>query len=97
MSSLDLSNAGRPIEAGVILLGSMEILDVAPIDLVHGMSKNVDILPITDELKAKAPEINIQWITKEGLPSKLSSNITIQVTVLISSLFIPSISNAASN
>jgi hypothetical protein len=34
MSSLDLSNAGRPIEAGVILLDSMEILDLAPIDFL---------------------------------------------------------------
>jgi hypothetical protein len=97
MSSLDLSNAGRPIEAGVILLGSMEILDVAPIDLLHGISKNVDILPITDGLKAKAPEINIHWITEEGKPSKLSSNITIQATVHISSFYIPSMSHAASN
>lgn len=97
MSCLDFSNARRPIEAGVILLGSMEILDVAPIDLLHGISKNVDILPITDELKAKAPEINIHWITEEGEPSKLSSNITIQATVHIGSLFFRSISLTTSN
>ena len=79
---LNLSNPGRPIEAGVILVGETEILDVAPMDLLHGISKSfVEMLPLPDELKAKAPEINFHWVTETGQPAKLTSNITMQATV----------------
>lgn len=83
MSSFDLSSSSRPIEAGVILLGGeTEILDVAPIDLLHGISKKfVHMLPVSDEIKAKAPEINFHWVTETGKPGKLTSNITIPATV----------------
>jgi hypothetical protein len=68
--SLNLSNPGRPIEAGVILMGETEILDVAPIDLLHGIGKKfVEALPLSDELKAKALDVNFHWITeKVSLP-----------------------------
>jgi hypothetical protein len=80
--SFDLSNPDRPIEAGVILMGETEILDVAPIDLLHGISKSfIESLPLPDELKAKAPHINFHWITETGTPATLTSNITITATV----------------
>lgn len=82
MSSFDLSSPGRPIEAGVILMGEAEILDVGQIDILNGISANfVDMLPLPDELKAKAPKINFHWVTESGNPAKLSSNMTIQATV----------------
>ena len=80
--SFQLSNPNRPIEAGVILMGETEILDVAPIDLIHGIStKFINNLPFSDELKAKAPDVNFHWITETGEPGKLSSNIKIPATV----------------
>lgn len=79
---VDLSNPGRTLEAGVILMGVTEILDVAPIDYLYGLSKHfVAALPISDELRAKAIDINFHWITENGVPGKLTSNMTIPVTV----------------
>ncbi|KAH7406351.1 class I glutamine amidotransferase-like protein [Phaeosphaeria sp. MPI-PUGE-AT-0046c] len=81
MSTFDLSNPGRPIEAGVILMGQTEILDVAPIDLLHGISKAfVDVLPVSDDIKAKAPEVNFHWVTETGAPAKLTSHIIMEAT-----------------
>jgi hypothetical protein len=37
--SLNLRNPGRPIEAGVILMGTTEILDVIPIDFLGCIGK----------------------------------------------------------
>jgi hypothetical protein len=80
--SFDLSNPGRPIEAGVILMGETEVLDIAPIDLLHGISKKfVEYIPIPEEIKAKAQDINFHWITEKGAPGKLTSNMTITATV----------------
>jgi hypothetical protein len=80
--SLDLANPGRTIHAGVILMGVTEILDVAPIDLLHGLSKRfVDALPLSDELRAKALDIDFHWVTEKGTPAKLTANITLQATV----------------
>ncbi|KAH7371746.1 class I glutamine amidotransferase-like protein [Pyrenochaeta sp. MPI-SDFR-AT-0127] len=77
----ELSNPGRPIEAGVILMGETEILDVAPIDLLHGLSKKfVDALPLSPELKSKALDINFHWITETGAPAKLTANMTLSAT-----------------
>ena len=80
--SFSLSNPGRTIHAGVILMGETEILGVAPIDMLHGFGKKfIQILPLPDELKAKAIDIEMHWITEDGGPTKLSSNITLQATV----------------
>ena len=80
--SFDLSNPNRPIEVGVILMGETEILDVAPIDFLHGMSnKFLSALPLSDELKAKSFDLNTHWITEKGTPAKLTANITLEATV----------------
>lgn len=81
-STFDLSNPGRTIQVGVILMGETEILDVAPIDLLHGFSNRfIQVLPLSDELKAKALDIDTHWITETGAPAKMSANMTIQATV----------------
>jgi hypothetical protein len=80
--SISLSNPNRTLEAGVILMGQTEILDVAPIDMLHGISKHfVNSLPFSDELRAKALDMNFHWITEKGEPGKLTANITIEATV----------------
>jgi hypothetical protein len=80
--SFQLSDPGRPIEAGVILMGETEILDVAPIDLLNGISKKfVNAFPLSDELKAKAVDINFHWVTENGNPAKLTANMTLEATV----------------
>ncbi|KAF2276814.1 uncharacterized protein EI97DRAFT_458146 [Westerdykella ornata] len=79
--SLDLSNPGRTIQAGVILMGQTEILDVAPIDFLHGISRRfITALPVPDEIKAKALDIDFHWVTEKGGPAKLTSNITMEAT-----------------
>ena len=80
--TFNLSNPGRPIEVGVILMGETEILDVAPIDFLHGMSnKFISSLPLPDELKAKSFDLNTHWITEKGTPAKLTADITLQASV----------------
>ena len=79
---VDLSNPGRTLHAGIILMGETEILDVAPIDYLHGLTKKfAAILPVSDELKAKALDIEFHWITEKGDVAKLSSGITMNATV----------------
>ncbi|KAL5402459.1 hypothetical protein PMIN03_010651 [Paraphaeosphaeria minitans] len=57
---LDLSKPGPKIHAGIILMGETEILDVAPIDFLHALSpKFIHVLPIPDELKAKALDMDL--------------------------------------
>lgn len=80
--SFDLSNPNRTIRAGIILMGETEILDVAPIDFLHGITpKFVTAMPIPDELKAKAIDIEFHWITETGNPAKLTSGISMNATV----------------
>jgi hypothetical protein len=86
--SLNLSNPGRTIHAGVILMGETEILDVAPIDFLHGMTHPfIGSLPIPDELKAKALNIEFHWITEKGEPAKMTGNITMLATVRLLLIF----------
>jgi hypothetical protein len=85
--AFQLSNPGRAIEAGMILMGETEILDVAPIDLLHGISKKfVNAIPLPEELKAKALDINFHWVTETGAAAKLTSNITMEATACSSVL-----------
>jgi hypothetical protein len=80
--SFNLSKPDRPIEVGVILMGVTEILDVAPIDFLHGMSnKFISVLPLSDELKAQSFDVNTHWITEKGTPAKLTADMTLQATV----------------
>jgi len=63
-------------------MGETEILDVAPIDLLHGFSKKfTEILPISEELKANPLDIRFHWITEKGTPAKLTANMTLSATV----------------
>ncbi len=62
-----------------------EILDVAPIDLLYGMSKHFvkpfedDIL--TPELKAQALDFEFHWVNQFGKASSLTGGLPIQPTV----------------
>ena len=79
---IDLSNPDRTIRAGVVLMGETEILDVAPIDLLHGFTKKfINILPVSDDVKANALDIEFHWVTEKGEPAKMSANMTLQATV----------------
>ncbi|CAI6336137.1 unnamed protein product [Periconia digitata] len=81
MSTFTLSNPNRTIHAGVILLGHMEVLDVAPIDLLHNMGKRfMEMLPVSEDIKAKAYDIETHWVTEKGAPARLSANMTLQAT-----------------
>jgi hypothetical protein len=80
--SLNLSKPDRTIHAGIVLMGETEILDVAPLDFLHGLTPRfINALPIPDELKAKALNIDFHWVTEKGTPAAMTSNITIQATV----------------
>lgn len=82
--AFNLSNPGRPIEAGIIVMAETEVLDVAPIDLLHGISTRfINNLPLPDELKAKAPVVNFNWITENGEPANLTSNMKVNATVRV--------------
>lgn len=80
---LDLANPNRTIHAGVILMGQTEILDVAPIDMLNGMSKNfLHILPVPDEIKARALDIEFHWVTENGRAAPLTSDMRLNATVM---------------
>lgn len=80
--AFNLSNPGRTIEFGVIVMAETEVLDVAPVDLLHGISTRfIHNLPLSDELKAKAPVVNFHWITETGRPALLTSNMKVEATV----------------
>ena len=84
---IDLSNPGRTIRAGVILMGETEILDVAPIDFLHGLNKKFGaLLPFSDELKAQLLDIEFHWVNEKGDTAKLTSGITMNATVRTSFL-----------
>jgi hypothetical protein len=62
-----------------------EILDLAPIDLLSGMTNEFtsdfppEIMP--DEIKAHALDVELHWVNESGKMAKLTSGITIQPTV----------------
>ncbi|KAK4168406.1 class I glutamine amidotransferase-like protein [Cladorrhinum sp. PSN259] len=82
---VNLSNPNRPIHIGVILMaGVTEILDVAPIDMIHGLTKNfVEPLPdhlVSPNLKAQALEaVHFHWVSEAGpsVASRLTSGISL--------------------
>jgi hypothetical protein len=82
MSDFSLSSPGRPIEAGCILMGVTEILDVAPLDMLGCIGKDfVEILQLSDDVRATAPEVNFHWVTENGEPAKMTGNLTVMATV----------------
>ncbi|KAM4057556.1 DJ-1/PfpI family protein [Hirsutella rhossiliensis] len=85
--SVELANLDRTIRVGVILLGGLtEVLDVGPVDLIHGISKPfVDLLPdslISPEQKAQALDTQFHWVSETGKtqPSRLTSNMSLAAT-----------------
>ncbi|PHH91657.1 hypothetical protein CDD83_10810 [Cordyceps sp. RAO-2017] len=85
--AIDLSNPGRTIRVGVILLGGVtEILDVGPVDLLHSISHAfVDNLPdahFPAELKAEALSTEFHWVSEAGRSraSELTANISMNAT-----------------
>lgn len=86
MSIVDLRNPGRAIHAGVILMNSeTEILDVAPIDLLHGMTPAwLNSFPdewLSPQLKKQAIDIQFHWVNESGKPARITSGMTLNVTV----------------
>jgi hypothetical protein len=82
--SLNLRNPGRPIEAGVILMGTTEILDVIPIDFLGCIGKtfvDTGMLQLSDAVKATSPDLNFHWVTEKGEPAKMTGGLTILATV----------------
>lgn len=66
----------------LILYRVTEILDVAPIDLIHGLTKEfANELPLPDAIKAQAVDIEFHWVNEKGGPARLTSNVTLQATV----------------
>ncbi|KAI1075218.1 class I glutamine amidotransferase-like protein [Whalleya microplaca] len=85
--TLDLAKPDRTIHAGVILLNAeTEIMDVAPIDFLYGLSHSVvDGMP--DEVcppnfKAQAIDLQIHWVSEKGKAtnSQLTSRISLTPT-----------------
>jgi hypothetical protein len=63
-----------------------EILDLAPIDLLNGMSRDfVAALPTEmapDEIKAKALDFEFHWVNETGKTANLTGGLNIEPTVL---------------
>ncbi|KAK3709369.1 hypothetical protein LTR37_010930 [Vermiconidia calcicola] len=80
--AFDLSDPDRTIQVGVILFDSeTEILDVAPVDLLMGLTKPfISALPIQDSMKAQGLDVEFHWVNQTGKTAKLTSGITIQCT-----------------
>ncbi|KAK2592699.1 hypothetical protein QQS21_009600 [Conoideocrella luteorostrata] len=87
MSPFDLSNPDRPVRVGVILMnGVTELLDVAPIDLFHGMSKAftdqlIDEF-ITPAMRSQALDMECIWVSEVGPTdqNRLTSGLNITPT-----------------
>lgn len=59
-----------------------EILDVAPIDFLNGIShKFIKFLPFSDSIKAQALDIEFYWVNVDGEDTKLTAGLTLKPTV----------------
>lgn len=62
-----------------------ELLDVAPIDLINGLSngflRELPSFAISDDLKAQGIDIVFHWITETGAPAELTSGLSVNATV----------------
>lgn len=60
-----------------------EILDVAPIDLLNGISKAwaEDMPFFTDVMKAHSVDTTFHWVNETGASARLTSGITLMATV----------------
>ncbi|EXJ73530.1 uncharacterized protein A1O5_03291 [Cladophialophora psammophila CBS 110553] len=83
-ASFDLSKPNRTIHAGVILMNAeTEILDVAPIDLLHAVSKKFmrtleQFVP--KEMAAQALDIEFHWVNETGNTARLTGGVSLQPT-----------------
>ncbi|KAI0544134.1 class I glutamine amidotransferase-like protein [Xylaria curta] len=77
---LNLSKPHRPVHVGVILVkGETELLDIAPVDMIHGLSRHF-IKTLPDDLgpagfKEGAIDMQFHWVTEDG-PSNTPGNFT---------------------
>jgi len=87
MPSSDLLNLGRTLHVGVLLMGgTTELLDIAPLDLIHHMARGGFVHNFPDEiippnLKAQALDIKSHWVNETGEPAKLTGGMNVEVTV----------------
>lgn len=102
---LDLAKPNRTIHVGVILMDSYvfegppcslltrdretEILDVAPVDLLYGMSKHL-VHDFADgfmppNLKEQALDMDFHWVNQTGKTARLTGGLRVQPTVRLSS------------
>ncbi|KAK3072537.1 hypothetical protein LTR53_006636 [Teratosphaeriaceae sp. CCFEE 6253] len=82
---VDFKNPHRPIRVGVIVLNSKtEILDVAPLDIFSGISK--EFLPnfpphlITDRMRKEALDVEYHWVTEHGQDAVLAAGAIVKAT-----------------
>ncbi|KAL8400846.1 hypothetical protein RB594_001028 [Gaeumannomyces avenae] len=85
---IDLKNPSRAVRCGVILMnGITEILDVAPIDVLHGMCAEFnkdwpeEFLPAS--LKKQSLDMEFIWVSEHGSakgPMRMTSNLNIVAT-----------------
>jgi hypothetical protein len=63
-----------------------EVLDLAPIDLLNGMTKEfIGGFPselVSDELKAKALDIEFHWVNETGKTALLTAGLNVDPTVI---------------
>ncbi|KAF4454202.1 hypothetical protein F53441_3202 [Fusarium austroafricanum] len=91
-TTIDLARPNRPIQVGVLLMNRQvklhetEILDVAPIDFMNGISKQCwksmfeGFVP--DKFAAQTIDMEFHWVSKAGpaTPCKLTSGIKLVAT-----------------
>ncbi|KAK4198585.1 class I glutamine amidotransferase-like protein [Triangularia verruculosa] len=88
----NLSNPNRTVHVGVILFGGLtELLDVAPMDLFHGLTpKFLQPLPdgfVAPHLKQQAIDMEFHWVTETGkVPS--TNNVTVGATIVPTDSFV---------
>nr|OQO16804.1 hypothetical protein B0A51_15823 [Rachicladosporium sp. CCFEE 5018] len=85
-STVDITKLDRPLRVGVLLTNSVtEILDVAPLDIFSGMSKEFtktipDFL-LSASIKEQAIDVEFNWVTEQGQEAKLTAGASIKPTV----------------
>lgn len=86
---ISLRNPGRLLNVGIILLGgTTEILDIAPVDVFTAMTPEaLSVFPpgvIPEEMKTQAIETKFIYVNETGKPAKLTSGMSVNVTVSLS-------------
>ncbi|KAI0187010.1 class I glutamine amidotransferase-like protein [Xylaria flabelliformis] len=84
---LNLSKPHRSVHVGIILVkGETELLDIAPVDMIHGLSKHF-LKTLPDNLgpagfKDGAIDMKFHWVTEDGppTPGNLTSGLRIVPT-----------------